>query len=822
MKTFGILIMSLLCLLLFLGSANAQTAPGSGPIITKDLALSIIAPKIREMWMKADQTKGIRALLYGELLPQGTNVKPAFGMDAESQMLTCQNACWIFFIDKMPDAHFGHPVSIILLDAETGRQQVMETEWWPQVEGPNIQRMQLFRTLASRRDPAMIFFEEMPVMIPSAPLQNFTPPLTPEGLSLGQRATAALLSDGCDGCTAWAVIVCGFNDLPDTFDEDTDGIYAVLKNLGLSDNHIFFVSPHTSHPGVDIETSKPNVKWAIDQVANQSNENDKVLFFYSSHGGINGLTCDIPLVDDENDGISASELDGWLSQIKSKEMAIIIEACHSGSFIGKYKDGTYVPSEDELTGEGKSKRVVFTSASTDTSSFADVDGPDDPNAAADIGSETIYGYILAFSDPAADTNGDGAISFEEGVQYALANDVTFIRVDNTPQFSRTADLDPAKVHHYCYPTSDPNGPYVAECQAGAVHIALNAAGSAVRPPCENWLTYAWDTNCSAASFSDWTSPSPLLTLSPIAQCRECNVSLTVACSDGSFETRCSKVTTTDGTPPVVSCPASKVISCDQSSDPAHTGMATATDNCALYPFVTHSDSVTPGICASAKEIARTWTATDGCGNSSSCMQNINVVDTTPPVLSGVPGNITVECDSVPGTAAVTAADNCDTSVPIVFSETRTNGSCPSNYTLTRTWRTTDSCGNTVTATQVIKVQDTTAPTITSVATAPNVLWPPNHQMVGVTVNATATDNCDTTPVCVISSVSSNEPVNGLGDGDTSPDWVITGSLTANLRAERSGTGNGRIYTLRVTCTDACGNSSVGSTTVTVPHDQKKK
>ncbi len=743
MKTVGILVMSLLCLLPFPGTVNAQTPPGSVSLIAKDLARDIIAPQIREMWMKADQTKGIRALQYGELLPQGTNVKPAFGMNVESQMFTCQNACWIFFVDKMPDAHFAHPVSIILLDAETGEQQVMETEWWPQVEGPNIQRRQLFRTLESRRDPAMIIFEEMPVLLPGVPLQKAVPPLSLEGYNLGQRATLALLPDGCAGCTAWAIIVCGFNDLPDTFDEDTDGIYSVLKGLGLSDDHIFFVSPHTSHPGVDRETSKANVQWAIEQVAAQANADDKVLFFYSSHGGIDGLTCDIPLISDINDGISASELDGWLSQITSKEMAIIIEACHSGSFIGRYKDGTYVPAEDDLTGSGKTKRVVFTSASTDTSSFADVDGPDDPNAATDIGSESVYGYVEALTNPSADMNGDGAVSFEEGVQYALANDVTLIRGDNVPQFSRTADLDPARVHHYCYPTSDPNGPYVAECQAGAVHIALNGIGSAVRPPCENWLAYSWDTDCPAASFSDWASPAPLLTLSPISQCRECNVWLAVACSDGSFDTRCSKVTTTDSTHPVVMCPPNRVISCDRSNDPTHTGMATATDNCDPYPLVTHSDSVMPGLCANAKTISRIWTATDGCGNSSSCVQNIQVVDTTPPVIH-------------------------------------------------------------------------------SVAAIPNVLWSPNHKMIHVAIAANVTDNCDAAPHCAITSVNSNEPVNGLGDGDTAPDWVITGDLTVDLRAERSGTGNGRIYTMMATCTDACGNSSVGTTIVTVAHDRKKK
>jgi hypothetical protein len=53
----------------------------------------------------------------------------------------------------------------------------------------------------------------------------------------------------------------------------------------------------------------------------------------------------------------------------------------------------------------------------------------------------------------------------------------------------------------------------------------------------------------------------------------------------------------------------------------------------------------------------------------------------------------------------------------------------------------------------------------------------------------------------ISSVTSNEPVNGLGDGDASPDWTIIDAHHINLRAERSGTGTGRTYTITITCTD---------------------
>jgi hypothetical protein len=71
--------------------------------------------------------------------------------------------------------------------------------------------------------------------------------------------------------------------------------------------------------------------------------------------------------------------------------------------------------------------------------------------------------------------------------------------------------------------------------------------------------------------------------------------------------------------------------------------------------------------------------------------------------------------------------------------------------------------------------------------------------------------------CHITSITSSEPVEGTGDGDMAPDWEITGNLTANLRAERAGSGPGRTYTLTVACTDSSGNTSTRSTIVTVPH-----
>lgn len=113
-------------------------------------------------------------------------------------------------------------------------------------------------------------------------------------------------------------------------------------------------------------------------------------------------------------------------------------------------------------------------------------------------------------------------------------------------------------------------------------------------------------------------------------------------------------------------------------------------------------------------------------------------------------------------------------------------------------------------------RDTGAPAFARLSPSTELIWPPNHRMVPVSVDAAAVDLLDPQPAIRILSVSSNEPVDGPDDGHTSPDWEITGALTVNLRAERSGTGPGRIYTIVVEARDAAGNSTVETIEVRVP------
>jgi hypothetical protein len=101
---------------------------------------------------------------------------------------------------------------------------------------------------------------------------------------------------------------------------------------------------------------------------------------------------------------------------------------------------------------------------------------------------------------------------------------------------------------------------------------------------------------------------------------------------------------------------------------------------------------------------------------------------------------------------------------------------------------------------------------------PSSLWPPNHKMISVGIVGVADPNNDQVAITII-GVTQDEPVNGLGDGDTSPDAVIQGDKVM-LRAERSGKGNGRVYRINFTADDGQGGSCTGWVNVGVPHSMK--
>jgi hypothetical protein len=128
----------------------------------------------------------------------------------------------------------------------------------------------------------------------------------------------------------------------------------------------------------------------------------------------------------------------------------------------------------------------------------------------------------------------------------------------------------------------------------------------------------------------------------------------------------------------------------------------------------------------------------------------------------------------------------------------------------------DSAENVATAVFFVDVVDTTAPVIERLVASPDSIWPPNHKMHWVNLAVQVGESVDPAPVTRIIGVTSNEAANGGGDGNTDADWRITGDLSLEVRAERSGGGDGRIYTITVESRDTFGNAVTATVTVTVP------
>jgi len=119
----------------------------------------------------------------------------------------------------------------------------------------------------------------------------------------------------------------------------------------------------------------------------------------------------------------------------------------------------------------------------------------------------------------------------------------------------------------------------------------------------------------------------------------------------------------------------------------------------------------------------------------------------------------------------------------------------------------------------LDVCDEIAPSFDELSVSLDVLWPANHKYVDVEATVVASDNFDPNPIIALVSATSNEPDNGKGDGNTVQDIVVVNDFLFKLRAERSGKGNGRIYSITYSVTDACGNSATATTTVSVPHSK---
>ena len=228
-------------------------------------------------------------------------------------------------------------------------------------------------------------------------------------------------------------------------------------------------------------------------------------------------------------------------------------------------------------------------------------------------------------------------------------------------------------------------------------------------------------------------------------------------------------------PIVLTQPSDLTLSCDEMIPFVE---PTFSDDCDNQLEVGYTEAFVPGDCPQNFSLIRTWIAIDDCGNDVTVVQNITVLDTTAPVLVGVPANTTAECDAIPAPAQVTATDNCDSAPQVAFNESNTDLAC--GYIITRTWTATDACGNTSSLSQTITVVDTTDP-------------------IALFVPQAITISCD-------EEVPSAEPI--FTDNCDEMLDVMPASSIELLDC-------GSIITRSWTATDDCGNSITVSQTINV-------
>jgi|GEM_PF-1072691 len=294
------------------------------------------------------------------------------------------------------------------------------------------------------------------------------------------------------------------------------------------------------------------------------------------------------------------------------------------------------------------------------------------------------------------------------------------------------------------------------------------------------------------------------------------------------------ICTFDAASPTIDCPDDIVVECSEYDGTP----ATDTEIAAFLAGAIASDDFDPSPVITTDAPALfpdgpttvTFTATDACGKTSSCQATVTVVDTTPPVIT-CPDAVTVECSSHCGTVetdpqlvdffnGVSAVDICD---PDPTFSNNAPDCFPDGVTTDVIFTAMDADGNASSCTTSVTVEDTTPPEIEVVLNR-DALWPPNHKMADITATVEVTDICDPMPTFVLTSITSDEPDNGLGDGDTANDIQFTAYGTADvafqLRSERAGGRDGRKYTIIYTAMDMSGNTTPDTVCVIVPHDQR--
>lgn len=218
--------------------------------------------------------------------------------------------------------------------------------------------------------------------------------------------------------------------------------------------------------------------------------------------------------------------------------------------------------------------------------------------------------------------------------------------------------------------------------------------------------------------------------------------------------------------------------------------------CGPLTFSASPDTVN---CSHVGTTTITLTVRDHKNNPATCTTTVTVRDVTPPTISGVPANVTLEaCDTIPTAPQLIASDNCAGTYPVTATETSTqtgSGFQHYNYVITRTWTTADASGNSVAVSQTIVVKDTKKPQFVG---APDT--------VIVVTDAARTTCDDTVNVNVLPFVT---------DCATGADLTVTNNKEPGDGGDLSAIFTVGTHTVIFTATDVSGNVQTKAVMVVV-------
>jgi hypothetical protein len=288
---------------------------------------------------------------------------------------------------------------------------------------------------------------------------------------------------------------------------------------------------------------------------------------------------------------------------------------------------------------------------------------------------------------------------------------------------------------------------------------------------QNWLT----TNGGAAAEDGcggtltWSNDYGISAVPDCADAQVITVLFVVSDECGNLARVQSTINIEDTTSPNLNCPPNITVECGAPNTEAiiQTWLATATtnDRCDLNAMITndYADNVFVADCGAAGAVTVTFTATDACGNDSTCVRTITIDDTTPPTIALQAQNREVECNGMGNTADfdlwlmlngnALASDLCDsdltwTTIPAVpvLEET-----CGNAGEVTVEFVATDDCGNASSTIATFTIVDEEIPTMT--APADLTVACGAEDLAAWIALATAEDDCDDTPEILVDTLS---------------------------------------------------------------------